>query len=104
MKIKKGDTVLVTSGNDKGKRAEVVRTMPKLNKIVVKGVNMAKKHQKPRRAGRGMAQTGLLNIEMPIDVSNVLLISPSGKPTRVNYKVDGETKRRYSNKLKEELS
>ncbi len=105
MKIKKGDTVLVTAGNDRGKRAEVVRAMPKANKIVVKGVNIAKKHQKPRRAGRGMAQTGIIDVEMPIDVSNVKLISPSGKPTRVNYKIGANgAKQRFSNKLNEELN
>jgi large subunit ribosomal protein L24 len=105
MKIKKGDTVLVTAGNDRGKRAEVVRTMPKDNKIVVKGVNVAKKHQKPRRAGRGMTQTGIIDVEMPIDVSNVKLISPSGKPTRVSYKIGADgSKKRFSNKLNEELS
>lgn len=103
MKIKKGDTVLVITGDSKGKRGEVVRTLPKENKIVVKGVNIVKKHAKPRRAGRRVVQAGIIDVEMPIDVSNVKLIAPSGKPTRVNYRiVDGE-KKRYSNKLDEVL-
>ncbi len=104
MKIKKGDTVEVTIGDSKGKRGEVVRTMPKLGKLVVKGVNVAKKHQKPRRAGRGVAQTGIIDVEMPISASNVKLVSPSGKGTRVNYKVEGGEKRRFSNKFDEELN
>jgi len=104
MKIKKGDTVEVITGDNKGKRGEVVRTMPKANKLVVKGVNIARKHQKPRRAGRGTAQTGIIEVEMPIDASNVMLVSPSGKATRVNYKVEGDEKKRFSNKLNEELN
>ncbi len=105
MKIKKGDTVLVITGDSRGKRAEVVKVMPKENKVIVKGVNIAKKHAKPRRAGRAMAQTGIIDVEMPISVSNVKLISPSGKPTRVGTKVkeDG-SKVRFSNKLNEELN
>ncbi len=104
MKIKKGDTVEVTTGNNKGKRGEVLTVLIDKAKIVVKGVNIAKKHAKPRRAGRGMAQTGLIEVEMPISVSNVKLVSPSGKATRVSYRiVDGE-KKRFSNKLNEELN
>ncbi|MFC1464008.1 MAG: 50S ribosomal protein L24 [Candidatus Brachytrichaceae bacterium NZ_4S206] len=103
MKIKKGDTVLVITGEYKGKRGEVVRTLPKEDKIVVKGVNIAKKHAKPRRAGRRVVQTGIIDVEMPIHVSNVKLIAPSGKPTRVNYRIVDGVKKRYSNKLDEVL-
>ena len=101
MKIKKGDTVLVVSGEGKGRRGEVTRVLPKQNRLVVKGVNIAKKHAKPRRAGRAVSQTGIIDIEMPIDASNVKLISPSGKPTRVNYRVEGGDKKRFSNALDE---
>ncbi len=105
MKIKKGDTVLVITGDSRGKRAEVTKVMPKENKVIVKGVNIAKKHAKPRRAGRSMAQTGIIDVEMPIDVSNVKLISPSGKPTRVGTKVNEDGgKVRFSSKLNEELN
>ena len=104
MKIKKGDTVEVVTGDSKGKRGEVVRTMPKAGKLVVKGVNVARKHQKPRRAGRGTAQTGIIELEMPIDASNVKLVGPGGKATRVNYKIEGGEKKRFSNKLNEELN
>lgn len=104
MKIKKGDTVLVISGESRGKRGEVVRVLPKENKVVVKGVNVAKKHAKPRRAGRSVAQTGIIDIDMPIDVSNVKLVAPSGKATRVNYRVENGEKKRFSNKLDEGLN
>lgn len=103
MKIKKGDMVMVITGEYKGKRGEVVRAIPKENKVVVKGVNIAKKHAKPRRAGRRVVQTGIIDVEMPIDVSNVKLIAPSGKPTRVNYRIEDGVKKRYSNQLDEVL-
>jgi large subunit ribosomal protein L24 len=103
MKIKKGDTVQVITGNDRNKRGEVVKVLLKSNKVIVRGVNIAKKHQKPRRAGRGMTQTGIIDVEMPIDASNVKLMSPSGKATRVNYQIEDGAKKRFSNKLNEVL-
>jgi len=105
MKIKKGDTVLVITGESRGQRAEVVKTIPKTGKVIVKGVNIAKRHVKPRRTGRSVTQTGIIDVEMPIDASNVKVIAPSGKPTRVGYQVktDGN-KVRFSNKLNEELN
>jgi large subunit ribosomal protein L24 len=104
MKIKKGDTVQILSGNDRGKRGEVVRVLPKLNRVVVRGMNIAKKHAKPNRGQNLRAtQTGLVDVEMPMDMSNVALVTPSGKPTRVNYLDDGGTLKRYSNKFDETL-
>jgi large subunit ribosomal protein L24 len=104
MKIRKGDTVLVRTGDNKGKRGEVIRVIPGENKIVVRGVNIVKKHAKPRQAGRRVAQAGIVEQEMPINVSNVALVSPSGKPTRVNYLIEEGVKKRYSNKLDEVLN
>ena len=88
MKIKKGDQVIVTTGRDKGKQGEVLRAMPKTNKVVVQGVNMVKRHTHPSQTNAG----GIISKEAPIDVSNVALIDPeTGKPTRVGFKVvDGE--------------
>ena len=88
MKIKKGDQVIVTTGRDKGKQGEVLRAMPKTNKVVVQGVNMVKRHTRPSQTNAG----GIISKEAPIDVSNVALIDPeTGKPTRVGFKVvDGE--------------
>ncbi len=88
MKIKKGDQVIVTTGRDKGKQGEVLRAMPKTNKVVVQGVNMVKRHTRPSQTNAG----GIISKEAPIDVSNVALIDPeTGKATRVGFKiVDGE--------------
>ena len=88
MKIRKGDQVIVTTGRDKGKQGEVLRAMPKDNKVVVQGVNMVKRHTRPSQTNAG----GIISKEAPIDVSNVALIAPeTGKATRIGYKVvDGE--------------
>ena len=89
MHIKKGDTVVVIAGNDKGVRGEVLRVIPSKNRVVVKGVNMVKKHQRPRQGGRSQVQGGIIEFEAPIDASNVMLIDPeSDKPTRVGIRVD----------------
>ncbi len=85
MKIKKGDQVIVITGRDKGKTGEVTKAMPKDNKVVVAGINLAKRHTKPTQENAG----GIISKEMPIHVSNVALIDPkSGKATRVGIKVE----------------
>jgi large subunit ribosomal protein L24 len=86
LKIKKGDRVRVLQGKDRGKTGEVARVLPKERKVIVDGINVAKKHQK---ATRSTMQGGIIDKDMPIDVSNVAVISPSdGKPTKVGYKYD----------------
>ena len=90
MKILKGDRVVVLSGKDKGVEGVVERAMPAEGKVIVEGVNVVKKHQAPTRQAE---QGGIIDKTMPIDVSNVAVVSPSdGKPTRVGYRVtpDGE--------------
>ena len=85
MKIKKGDKVIVITGKDKGKTGEVTKAMPKENKVIVSGINLAKRHQKPSQENAG----GVISKEMPIHVSNVALIDPkSGKATRVAVRVE----------------
>ena len=85
LKIKKGDRVLVLSGKDKGKDGVVERALPSEGKVVVQGVNTAKRHRKSRSATDA---GGIIDIDMPIHVSNVAVISPTdGKPTRVGYKI-----------------
>jgi large subunit ribosomal protein L24 len=84
MKIRKDDTVVVLSGKDKGKQGKVVRVLPDARKVVVEGINVAKRHQKPTRS---MQQGGIIDKAMPIDASNVALVV-DGKPTRVGYRVD----------------
>jgi large subunit ribosomal protein L24 len=104
MKVKKGDTVQIMTGNDRGKRGEVMRVLTKENKVIVRGMNIAKKHAKANRGQNLRAtQTGLVDVEMPIDVSNVAVVGPSGKPTRVNYRDEGGQLKRYSNKFDEVL-
>lgn len=87
LKIKKGDQVIVLSGDDKGKTGEVMKAMPKEGKVVVQGVNMVKRHTKPSQVSAG----GIITKEAPINVSNVALVdSKSGKGTKVGFKeVDG---------------
>ena len=87
LKIKKGDQVVILSGDDKGKTGEVVKAMPKEGKVVVAGVNLVKRHIKPSQTTPG----GIVTKEAPINVSNVALVDPkTGKATKVGYKeVDG---------------
>ena len=79
-KIRKGDTVVVLSGKDKGKTGEVVRSMPKESKVVVAGVNVHARHRKPTQLN---PQGGIERKEAPLHVSNVALATKDGKPTRV---------------------
>ena len=84
MKIKKGDTVVVVSGRDKGKSGEVLRVLPADRRLIVQGIHVARRHTKPRMGDPG----GIVDKELTIDVSNVAHIDPqSGKPTRVGYKI-----------------
>jgi large subunit ribosomal protein L24 len=84
MKIHKGDRVVVITGKDKGKEGEVTRALPARNKVVVEGVNIAKKHQ---RRVRQTMQAGIIDKAMPIDVSNVAIVSPAdGRPTRIGFR------------------
>ncbi|MGI6216346.1 MAG: 50S ribosomal protein L24 [Coriobacteriales bacterium] len=96
MKIRKGDRVKVISGKDKGAESEVMRAIPSKHKVVVEKVAIAKKHQKPTQQNQ---QGGIMEVEMPIDVSNVMLICPKcGEPTRVGIKHDGKKKLRVCKK------
>ena len=86
MKIRKGDQVLIIKGKDRGKKGKVLRGFPKKNQVLVEGVNIKKKHRRPRREGE---KGEIVEVPAPIDVSKVKLICPKcGKPTRVGYKVN----------------
>jgi large subunit ribosomal protein L24 len=86
LKIKKGDRVRVLTGKDRGKEGEVMRAIPHDRKVIVEGVNIAKKHQAPTRTTQ---QGGIIDKDMPIPVANVALLCPlCGKPTRVGYRFD----------------
>ncbi len=96
MKIKKGDNVLVLSGNDKGKTGEVLEVIPKTQKVIVKGVNIRKKHVKPRKAGE---EGGIIPSEFPIHSSKVNVVCPKcQKSTRVGYIVENDEKVRVCKK------
>jgi large subunit ribosomal protein L24 len=85
-RIKQGDMVEVISGNDRGLRGEVKRVIPDDNRVVVAGINIVKKHQRPMRAGRREVQPGIINLEAPIDLSNVMLVCPQcDQRTRVGF-------------------
>ena len=87
MKLKRGDTVRVMSGKDAGREARIARTYPSKGKIVVEGVNTAKRHQKP--TGQTM-QGGIIDKDMPIDASNVMIVCPDCGPTRIGYRYDDD--------------
>jgi large subunit ribosomal protein L24 len=92
IKIRKGDTVRVIAGKDLGKEGTVMRVLPTKNKVIVDGVNVAKKHQKPTRATQ---QGGIIDKDMPIHVSNVMIVCGScNAPRRIGYSIEGDTKTR----------
>ena len=96
MKIKKGDKVEVLSGNDKGKTGEVIEVIPKLDKIVVKGVNIRKKHVKARKQGE---ESGIISVECAIPAAKVNVVCPKcGKATKVGYSVEKDEKVRICKK------
>lgn len=101
MKIKKGDTILVISGKDKGKKGKVLEAFPKENRILVEGVSLRKKHQKPKKSGE---KGQILTMPGPISVSNVKLICPRcGKPTKIGYKITEKKKNRICKKCGQEI-
>ena len=96
MKIKKGDNVQVLSGNDKGKTGEVLEVNPKANKIIVKGVNVRRKHVKAKKQGD---ESGILSIECAIPSSKVNVVCPKcGKATRIGYSMEKDKKVRVCKK------
>lgn len=104
MKIKKDDTVLIISGDDKGRKAKVLRVVPEQNRILVEGINMLKKHQKPKKDGEKgqiIAKEGLIN------ASKAMIVCPKcGKATRINFiknKIDAKVKKSRSCKKCKEL-
>jgi len=91
MKVKKGDTVLVIAGKDKGAKGKVIQAYPDRDRVLVEGVNRIKKHTRVTQNQRGAQSGGIITTEAPIHVSNVMVVDSDGKPTRVGYRVDEET-------------
>src|SRR5438128_7024588 len=94
MKVKKGDTVLVIAGKDKGAKGKVIQAYPTKDRVLVEGVNRIKKHTRVTTTQRGAQSGGIVTQEAAIHVSNVMVVDSDGKPTRVGYRVDEETGKR----------
>ncbi len=91
-KLKKGDKVVVLAGKDKGKEGEIASVNPKTGKAIVDGINISIRHTKQSQNSQG----GRIPQAMPIDLSNLAILDANGKPTRVGFKMEGETKVRYA--------
>lgn len=101
LKIKKGDNVLIISGKDRGKKGTIEKVFPKVNKITVIGVNIAKHHLKPSRKN---PHGGIIDKLSPIDASNAMVICPRcSQPARVSFKITSGKKMRLCRKCKESL-
>jgi len=101
MKIKKGDTVLIILGKDRGRKGKVLKAFPKELKILVEGINLKKKHVRPKREGE---KGQIVQIPAPIQISNVKVICPKcGKAIRVGYKIVENKKYRICKKCGKEI-
>ena len=96
MKVKKNDTVLIISGKYRGRKGKILKAFPKKDKVLIEGVNLRKKHQKPKKTGdKGQ----IIEVPAPIHVSNVKIICPKcKKATRIGYRIEGGEKYRICKK------
>jgi large subunit ribosomal protein L24 len=90
MKVKKGDTVQVISGPDRGAKGKVIAAYPKEQRVLVEGVNRIKKHTRVSTTQRGARSGGIVTQEAAIHVSNVMVVDSDGKPTRIGYRKDDD--------------
>jgi len=101
MKLKKGDNVLIIAGKDKGRTGKITRAIPKELKILVEGINLKKKHVRPKKQGE---KGQIVEVPAAIDASDVKIICPKcGKVTRVGYKIDKDIKKRICKKCNQEI-
>lgn len=101
MKLKKGDNIIIITGKDKGKKGKIVRVLVKENKVIVEGLNMMKKHQRPRKSGE---KGTMKDIEMPMSASNVMILDPKeGVATRLGKKKIGDKMVRVARKSNQEV-
>jgi len=101
MKLKKGDNVLIISGKDKGRTAKILKSFIKEGKILVEGINLKKKHVRPKKQGE---KGQVVSVAAPLDASNVKLVCPKcGKAARVGYKITGDKKFRVCKKCGSEI-
>jgi large subunit ribosomal protein L24 len=92
-KIKKGDRVMVLAGKDKGRQGNVLKVLPKDERVVVEGLNMVQRHTRPTQTD---PQGGIKNKEAALHISNVAIVDSKGKPTRVGFRVEGDKKVRVA--------
>ena len=92
-KIKKGDRVVLLTGKDRGKQGQVLKVMPKDERVMVEGLNMVQRHTKP---SQGDPQGGIKSKEASVHVSNVAVVDSAGKPTRVGFRMEGDKKVRFA--------
>jgi len=101
MKLKKGDTVLIIAGKDKGRKGKIIKALPKKGKIVVEGINLVKKSIRPRRTGE---KGQIVSVPAALDASNTKIICPKcGKAVRIGYKKEGDKKYRICKKCMSEI-
>ncbi len=104
LKVRRGDSVRVMTGKDRGKEGRILAVFPSDQRIIIEGVNMMKRHLKLRAArGRSGQEGGIISKEAPVHVSNVQIVCPTCGPTRVGYKVGDGTKTRVCRKCGGEL-
>ena len=101
MKLKKGDTVLIIAGKDKGRTAKILKSFIKEKQILVEGINLKKKHVKPKKEGE---KGQVISVAFPVDVSNAKFLCPKcGKAVRLGYKIEGDKKFRFCKKCNSEV-
>jgi large subunit ribosomal protein L24 len=101
MKIKKGDNILVIAGKDRGRTGKVIKSLPKELKILVEGINLKKKHVKPKKEGE---KGQVVQVPAPLTISNVKIVCPKcGKATRIGYTIEKDEKKRICKKCKQEI-
>src|SRR5437867_7801931 len=101
MKLRQGDRVVVLSGKDIGKQGTITRVQTERRTVIVEGVNLAKRHQRPTKA---TMQGGIIDKDMPIPISNVAIVCPAcGEASRVGYRIEGGEKRRVCKKCDKDL-
>ena len=99
-KIRKGDRVVLLAGKDKGKQGRVLKVMPKDEKVLIEGLNIAQRHTKPTQSD---PQGGIKNKEAPLHISNVAIAGADGRPTRVGFRMEGDRKVRFAKRSGEAL-
>ncbi|MCX6755586.1 MAG: 50S ribosomal protein L24 [Candidatus Nomurabacteria bacterium] len=101
MKLKKGDNVIVITGKDKGKKGKIASVLVEKNRVVVEGLNMMKKHQRPRKSGE---KGQVISVSFPMHASNVMILDPkSGKPSKIGKKKVGDKMVRVAKKSGQEI-